>query len=135
MAEEPARVVRVVDAAVAGERETPRPRAARKGVLGDLHRRRVDARQFVGAELAEEGHASRSHHQTVRFGGRSGYLAHLDFSCLRVEPPDPIRLLHGEPDVPERIESGCVRVGILEGYRKLPNLAGPGVELADVRLV
>src|SRR5262249_15749489 len=110
-AEEAAGEIRVPDGVVGRDREAawPRGRIGQR-VLRDLHGCRIDAADFVGPELVEERNPFRVDQYAVRPRARGGWLNELDLAAFRIEAPDEVALLHGEPENAVAIEGERMRI-------------------------
>ncbi len=105
----------------------------RQHIFVDGHRVRINAGDFVAAELDEEGYAFGIHHHAIgpRFWCRRRHQLYL--TRLQYEPPHHVASLHCEPERALLVEDRRVRVtcgGI--GHGIYGHLSGFRVELADV---
>src|SRR5579864_1503927 len=91
-------IICVINGPIGSNRKAARTRIARwQRVLPNRHGVRVDAGQFVAAELAKDGLAAARDHDSVGNGVARGYLFQIDFPGLRIEPSNKISLLYREP--------------------------------------
>ena len=137
MAEEPARIICVIDGVVLRNCNAPRARCfVGQRILGDLQRLRVDTADVRSVELVEEGHVFRVHHDAVgpRVGGRRRHELDRAVRGLGIKGADEIPRLNGEVHEPGAVECHRVRIARLWiGHLELGDFAGLRIDLPDER--
>jgi len=128
------REIGVIDRAIRRQCDPARARTCRRQcVLTDSHRAWVNSAQLVRAEFAEDGNVVRQNHYAV---GHSVWRRRRDEGRLarfRIQAPDVVGLLVGEPQNAIVIEYWRVWINLFASGRTIfGDLAIPRVELADI---
>ncbi len=101
--------------------------------FGELHRRRIDRAELVGAKLREPRRAVVRHDDAVRAGPRRGHFDQVDRAIGWREVTDEVAALHREPDgAVGRKREGMRIAGLRIGHLEAFDTPGVRIEAADV---